>query len=123
MCASMQDFTKLKMWQKAHDLALDVYRFTNDFPKQEQYELTRQMRRSATSIPTNIAEGCGRNSRGDFRRFLTIAGGSASELEYQLLLARDLDLLPRGVHEELRRRTREVKRMISGLSKKLTTDN
>jgi len=123
VCASMQDFTKLKMWRKAHDLALEVYRFTHGFPKQELYALTRQMRRSATSIPTNIAEGCGRNSPGDFKRFLAIASGSASELEYQLLLARDLQLLPRGVYEELRKRTREVKRMISGFSKKLTTDN
>ena len=119
----MQDFTKLRVWQKAHDLALEVYRFTKAFPKNEQYELTRQMRRSATSISTNIAEGCGRNSRGDFRRFLTIAGGSASELEYQLLLARDLNLLPLGAYGELRNRTREVKRMISGLSRKLTTED
>lgn len=118
----MQDFSRLKVWQKAHGLALDVYRSTESFPKNEQYELTRQLRRSATSIPTNIAEGCGRNSRGDFARFLTIAGGSASELEYQLLLSRDLDLLPRGTHKELTNKTREVKRMLVGLSKKLKTE-
>lgn len=119
----MQDFTRLIVWQKAHDLALEVYRSTKGFPKIEQYELTRQLRRSATSIPTNIAEGCGRNSPGDFARFLTIAGGSASELEYQLRLSRDLNLLPMGVHKELTHRTREVKRMLSGLSKKLKTNN
>ena len=119
----MQDFTKLVVWQKAHDLALEVYRSTKGFPPNERYELTRQIRRSATSVPTNIAEGCGRDSRGDFARFLTIAGGSASELEYQLLLSRDLSLLPLGVYNELTNRTREVKRMLSGLSKKLNTED
>jgi len=110
----MQDFTKLFVWQKAHDLALEVYRSTKDVPPNERYELTRQIRRSVTSVPTNIAEGCGRDSRGDFSRFLTIAGGSANELEYQLLLSRDLSLLPLGVYKELTNRTREIKRMLSG---------
>ena len=118
----MQDFRKLIVWQKAHGLALDVYRITEGFPKNEQYELTRHLRRSATSIPTNIAEGSGRNSSGNFARFLTIAGGSACELEYQLLLSRDLNLLPRDADEELTR-TREIKRMFVGLSTKLRTDD
>jgi four helix bundle protein len=86
----MKDFKELKVWVKAHQLTLAVYQATTTFPKEELYGLTSQMRRSAASIPTNIAEGCGRGSDDDFRRFLQIAMGSASELEYQLLLAHDL---------------------------------
>ena len=119
----MQDFTKLIVWQKAHELALDVYRTSSSFPRDERFGLTRQIRRSVTSIPTNIAEGCGRSSRADFARFLSIAGGSASELEYQILLARDLGLVPSDVCSGMTNKTREVKRMISGLAKKLKTDD
>ncbi len=77
----MRDFRKLQVWQKSHQLALDIYRLTIDFPKSEQFGLTRQMRRAAVSIPANIAEGCGRETEREFQRFLHIAAGSANELE------------------------------------------
>jgi four helix bundle protein len=85
----MKDFRQLKVWEKAHQLALEVYNATKGFPKEELYGLTSQIRRSSMSIPTNIAEGCGRNTDADFARFLQMAMGSASETEYQLILARD----------------------------------
>jgi four helix bundle protein len=86
----VKDFRKQKVWQKAHDLALEVYRVTEAFPKTELFGLTSQIRRAGVSIPANIAEGCGRDTDADFSRFLQIAMGSASELEYHLLLAHDL---------------------------------
>lgn len=89
----MQDFRQLKVWEKAHQLTLSIYKVTSDFPKTEQYGLVSQMRRSAASITCNIAEGCGRGSDQDFARFLQMALGSACELEYQLLLAKDLGWL------------------------------
>jgi four helix bundle protein len=89
----MKDFKELKVWSKAHALTLFVYGVTRTFPKDEIYGLTSQLRRSAASIAANIAEGCGRRSDGELARFLQIARGSASETEYNLLLARDLRLL------------------------------
>jgi four helix bundle protein len=86
----MRDFRNLQVWEKAHALALSVYKATVSFPKEELYGLTSQIRRSSTSIPTNIAEGCGRNGDAELARFMSIGMGSASELEYQLLLAHDL---------------------------------
>ena len=88
----MRDFRDIKAWQKGHRLALAVYQATKRFPTEERYGLKSQARRAAASIPTNIAEGCGRDSEAEFARFLRIAAGSASELEYLLLLARDLSL-------------------------------
>ena len=99
----MQNFRDLKVWTKAHQLALDVYRATKSFPREELYGLTSQIRRSAVSVPSNIAEGCCR-SQGDFGRFIQIAAGSASELEYQLLLAKDLELLETPRFRPSRRR-------------------
>ena len=107
----MRDFRDIKSWSKSHRLALEVYEVSRKFPNDERYGLTSQMRRAAASIPTNIAEGCGRGSEADFARFLHIAAGSASELEYQLLLARDLELLDQQTHERLNRDVTEVKRM------------
>ncbi len=89
----MKDFKSLKVWHKAHQLTLLVYALTRTFPREEMYGLTSQIRRAAASIPANIAEGSGRRSDGELRRFLQIARGSASELEYHLLLARDLGFL------------------------------
>ena len=82
----MQDYRKLKAWQKSHELTLAVYRVSERFPKAEVYGITSQMRRSSSSIPANIAEGCGRSSNADFVRFLHVALGSINELSYQLLL-------------------------------------
>jgi four helix bundle protein len=95
---------------------------TAHFPSDERYGLTSQMRRAATSIATNIAEGCGRNGDAELRRFLTIATGSASELEYLLLLARDLSLLGAPSHATLSETTEEVKRMLAGFISKLTAE-
>jgi four helix bundle protein len=89
----MKSFRDLKVWEKSHELALAAHDATADFPKQEMFGLVSQIRRCATSIPANIAEGCGRRGNGEFHRFLQIAMGSASELEYHLLLSRDLKFL------------------------------
>ncbi|MGA2984386.1 MAG: four helix bundle protein [Terriglobia bacterium] len=97
----MQDFKKLKVWEKGHQLTLTVYKLTARFPKEELYGLTSQMRRAAASIVCNIAEGCGRTGGADFARFLQMATGSASELEYQLLLARDLNFLKAMEYQDL----------------------
>jgi four helix bundle protein len=118
----MKDFRELKVWEKAHQLTLAVYQATATFPKEELYGLTSQMRRSASSIPTNIAEGCGRGSDDDFRRFLQMAMGSASELEYQLLLARDLGYLTAADSERLSAAVVEVKRMLASLITKIKND-
>src|SRR5882757_5230038 len=90
---SMKDFKELKVWSKAHEMTMSVYRATRSFPKEELYGLTSQLRRAAASIGANIAEGCGRRSDGEFTRFLQIARGSASEIEYHFMLARDLHYL------------------------------
>ena len=118
----MRDFHSLKVWQKAHQLTLRVYNATKTFPKDELYGLTSQVRRSATSIPTNVAEGCGRSGEAELARFLNIAMGSASELEYQLLLARDLKLLDADEHQSLSGDVIEVKRMLTSLVQKLKAE-
>lgn len=110
----MRDFRELKVWQKAHGLTLAVYKATACFPKVELYGLTAQMRRASVSISANISEGAGKNSRADFARFLQISLGSASEVEYELLLARDLGYLDRVGYEKLAEQTVEVKRMLTG---------
>ena len=115
----MKDFKKLKVWEKAHRLTLDVYQASATFPREELYGLTSQIRRSCLSIPTNIAEGCGRSSDTDFARFLQISIGSASEVEYLLLLGRDLDLLVHEEYEELNSVVVEIKRMLTSLIKTL----
>lgn len=119
----MRDFRDLKVWQKAHLLALAVYKATKKFPKDELYGLTSQLRRSAASVATNIAEGCGRSGEAEFARFLHIAMGSASEAEYQLLLARDLRLVNGSEYEPLSRDVIEVKRMLTSLVQKLKADS
>lgn len=115
----MKDFKKLKVWEKAHRLTLDVYQASATFPREELYGLTSQIRRSCLSIPTNIAEGCGRSSDTDFARFLQISMGSASEVEYLLLLGRDLDLLVHEAYKELNSVVVEIKRMLTSLIKTL----
>jgi four helix bundle protein len=116
----MKDFRQLKVWHKAHQLTLAIYKATKRFPKEEIYGLTSQMRRSSTSIATNIAEGCGRNSDADFCRFLVVALGSGSELEYQLLLCRDLGYLNENEHDALLAQLTEVKKMLNGFIHKLS---
>ena len=103
------------MWGKSHELTLRIYALTSEFPRQEIYGLTSQIRRACASIPTNIAEGCGRNSSPDFARFLQIAMGSASETEYLILLAHDLKYLNVDQHAELIDTIVSVKKMLTAL--------
>ena len=119
----MSDFRKLNVWAKAHALTLAVYAATAAFPRDELYGLTSQLRRSCSSIPANIAEGCGRSGDAELARFLRIAMGSASELEYQLLLARDLSFLNGEDYGRLTSDVTEVKRMLTSLIQRLTADS
>ena len=119
----MKDFRQLQVWQKSHQLVLQLYRITASFPRAETYGLTSQIRRAASSIPSNLAEGCGRNGDPELARFCHIAGGSASELEYHLLLARDLKLIPPDDYEKLVRQTIEIKRMLTVFVQKLSAES
>lgn len=109
----MRDFRELKVWERSHRLTLTIYKVASTFPQSELYGLTSQIRRASSSIPANIAEGCGRGSEAEFARFLQIALGSASELEYQLLLSRDLDLLSPSEYESLASETIKIKKMLT----------
>jgi len=113
----MQNYKDLKVWSKAHQLTLDVYLLSKEFPKEELYSLTNQLRRAISSIPANIAEGCGKNSQLDFANFLNIALGSANESEYFLLLSRDLGYLNPDNHLMLDKAINEVKAMLISLIK------
>lgn len=115
----MRDYKKLAVGEKAHSLAIEAYRATATFPKDELYGLVSQIRRACVSIPGNIAEGCGRGGDAEFGRFLQIASGSASELEYHLLLAHELSFLNERDYQELGTRVTEVKRMLTVLVQKL----
>jgi four helix bundle protein len=118
----MKGFRDLHVWQKAHLLTLASYRATDGFPKAETYGLTIQIRRCAASIAANIAEGCGKRGNGEFQRFLNIACGSASELEYHFLLARDLAFLGDVDYQKLNQGVVEVKRMLASLAGKVEAE-
>jgi four helix bundle protein len=118
----MQDYHKLKVWEKSHTLAMEVHRIAGGFPRVEGVALTGQLRRAVLSIPANIAEGAGKSGNSEFRRFLNIALGSAVETDYHLLAARDLGLLELAVYEDLSARTVEVRRMLGGLIKKVSAN-
>ena len=111
----MKGFKEFKLWPKAHELTLAIYETTRTFPREELYGLTGQLRRSASSIGANIAEGCGRRSDGEIARFLQIARGSASETEYHVLLARDLHYLCENDFRHLSRQADELQRMLTAL--------
>jgi four helix bundle protein len=111
----MKDFRDLKVWEKSHEFVLNAYGVTRDFPREELYGLTSQLRRAAVSVPTNIAEGCGRGTDSDFARFLQIAIGSACEAEYLLLLSRGLNYLSNESHDGLTNAISEVKRMLAAM--------
>jgi len=115
----VQDFKNLKVWGKAHTLALALYKATGVFPKEELYGLTSQIRCACTSIPANIAEGCGRGGKAELAQFCQVAMGSASELEYHLLLAHDLGFLNASDHQSLCNDFIEVKRMLASLIQRL----
>ena len=118
----MKDFRELKVWQKAHQLTLAAHQITTAFPRDELYALTSQLRRCSSSIPANLAEGCGRNGDAELGRFCSIAMGSASELEYHLLLANYPKLIKPKDHVELTKRATELKRMLTALIQKLRAD-
>lgn len=111
----MQDFRKLRVWKKSHELVLAVYRASASFPDDEKFGITTQLRRAVASIPANIAEGCGKASPNDMARFLQIARGSASEADYLLELARDLGYLEANEHQQLASALDDVKPMLATL--------
>ena len=109
----------MEVWAKAHALTLTLYTVTAKFPREETYNLTSQIRRACSSIPTNIAEGCGRGGDPEFARFLQIAAGSASELDYQLLLARDLDYLSVHEYDTLAGELTRIRKMLTALIQRI----
>lgn len=115
----MKNFRDLKVWERAHAFMLTLYRSTNAFPREEVYGLTSQIRRAAVSVQSNIVEGCGREGDRELARFCQIAMGSASEAEYQLLLAHDLGYMESKEYQELNQQLCEVKRMLNGFIQKL----
>ncbi len=115
----MRDFRSIKVWEKGHQLTLVVYQVTQKFPSDERFGLTSQMRRASSSIPTNIVEGCGRVGDLELARFMQISMGSASELEYLILLAQDLNLIDQHLYKQLQTQTLEVKRMLASFIKRL----
>jgi len=117
----MQNFKDLKVWDKAHQLTLSIYKISASFPKEEVYSLTNQLRRASASIPANIAEGCGKNSQADLANFLNISLGSANETEYFLILSKDLDYLTGEQFTILSNNINEVKAMLISLIGKVRT--
>jgi four helix bundle protein len=118
----MKDFRDLKVWQRAHSVTLEIYRCTRNFPREETYGMTSQLRRCSASVAANIAEGCGRPGNPEFGRFLGMAMGSASELEYFLLLARDLQYLTQQQYHAVVNDVVEMRRMLNGLLSKVQTE-
>jgi len=112
-----KDTSKLIVWQKSHKLVLKIYEITKEFPRDERFGLTSQIRRAAVSIPSNIVEGKARGSKKDYRRFLLMSRGSLEEVKYQLLLARDLKYIEQDVYNDVLDNAKEVGRMLSGLIK------
>ena len=119
----MRNFKELKVWHKSHELTVRIYQATRSFPREELYGLTSQIRRACASIPANIAEGCGRSSVLELGHFLNVAMGSASELEYHLLLARDLNFLLQPEYENLATNLSEVQRMLAAYIQKIKQEH
>jgi len=115
----MSDYKKLKVWEDAHEFTVDIYNITKKFPSIEQYGLTSQIRRSSSSIPTNIVEGSGQLDNGNLIRFLGIAKGSAFETEYQLLLAKDLNYITNEEYKLLLAKIQSIIRRLTNLIKSL----
>ena len=118
----MKDFRDLNVWEKSHKLTLEIYVATAGFPRSELYGLTSQIRRCSASIGANIAEGCGKRGNNEFQRYLQIASGPASELDYHLLLSRDLNFLPDARYRELVKNLTEVRKMLTSLLQKVEAD-
>lgn len=115
------NYCNLIAWKKAFDLALAIYRATSQFPNEERYGITSQLRRAGISVPSNIAEGQGRNSRAEFRHYLSIAQGSLKEIETQVMIATKLGYCVQEQAAQLLGMTSEVGRLINGLSRSLTS--
>lgn len=115
----MRDFKKYDIWQLSHNLTLDLYKITSDFPKEELYNLVSQIRRACSSIPTNIAEGCGRSSEKEFNQFLNIALGSANETEYLIILSKDLNYISLENFKKIETQINVIKSKIYKLKEKL----
>ena len=115
----LKNYTELKVWQKAYQLCLEIYKVTKDFPREERYGLTAQIRRAAVSIPSNIAEGYGRRTLGEYIQSLTIAYGSICELETQVLLSNDLTYIKEENFDKLQRNIKEIERMLKALIRSL----
>jgi len=115
----VRDFKQLKVWEKAHYLTLGIYGITKRFPPDERFGLTSQLRRASASIPTNIAEGCGRNGERELLNFMGIAAGSASEVEYQLILARDLNYIAPETYKDFTEQIIEIKKMLTVFMKRI----
>ena len=116
----MRDFKKYDIWQLSHELTLEVYKITSTFPKEELFGVSSQLRRATSSIPTNISEGCGRNSDKEFNQFLNIALGSALETEYLFILSKDLNYLNQEQFQDLELKINNIKSKIYKLKQKLT---
>lgn len=115
----MRDYKKYSVWELGHNITIEIYELTKLFPKEEIYSLTSQMRRAAYSIPSNIAEGCGRESDQEFKRYLVIARGSATELEYFLILVKDLKLIKESDFEKMFDIVNKTKRSLTNLINKI----
>ena len=115
----MIDYKKYKVWQKSHILVLNIYKLTSSFPDLEKFNLVTQINKAATSIPTNIAEGCGRETQKELLRFLYISSGSAHELEYLIILSRDLNYLENNIAETTLSSILEIKKMLGSLIRKI----
>lgn len=118
----MRNFKDYEIWSLSHELTLDIYKITKEFPKEERFQIISQMQRAAYSIPSNISEGCGRHSDKDFNRFLQIALGSAHELEYFILLSKDLMFIDENTYTEIDLKINFLKKKIYGLSQRLISD-
>jgi four helix bundle protein len=114
----MQDFKKLSVWQKAHELALYTYRITADFPKEELFGLRNTLRKTSVDLPAIIAEACAKNDNIEFRRCVNTSLAFGNRLEYYALIAKDLQLLSEQIHNEYLERVIEVRKMFSGLSRR-----
>lgn len=116
----MQDYRDVVVWQRSHKLVLEIYKLTESFPSSEKYGLVSQMRRSACSIPMNIAEGRSKSSDKDFARYLDISSGSAGELDYHILLAKDLGMISSNQYDQLYSELIEIRKMLNGFRKAIS---
>lgn len=115
----MRDYRKYEIWKKSHQLALDVYRVTKSFPKEEMYGITSQLRRCSLSIPTNIVEGSGRNSQKEFAHFINIASGSAAETEYLIRFSFDVKYLNENDFNKINEELTSIRKMLNAFHQKI----